>query len=117
FAGNALGEETILRAAAATGLSTASVGMSGPGLTFDHAARTGQQTVVVDDQTGRPGGVPLTPDVQLAFREFGLVQEAPPRGEKARAAAGATAGAGAGPAEQDWFADVASLALLPTFRD
>jgi hypothetical protein len=118
FAGNYLNEETILRAAAVAGLSTASVGKLGPSLIFDHAVRTGQQTVVVDDQTGHPGGVPLSPEMQAAFREFGLPVEAPPYGDNRPAADPAVPGTpAANVPRQNWFADVATLALLPTFRD
>lgn len=118
FAGNYLNEETILHAAAAAGLSTAAIGKLGPSLIFDHAARTGQQTIIVDDQTGRSGGIPLSPEMQVAFQEFGLAQEAPSRGDNARAGDATESGTlVANVVQQNWFADVAALAVLPTFRE
>ena len=118
FAGNYLNEETILHAAAAIGLSTASIGKLGPALIMDHTSRTGQQTVIVDDMTGHPGGIPLATEMQTAFQEFGVAAEAPSRGDNARAGDAATPGTlTPNLAQQKWFADVATLAVLPTFRD
>jgi arylsulfatase A-like enzyme len=110
FAGNAMNEETILHAAAAAGLSTASIGAPGPSLLFDNTVRTGQQTVVVDDQTNLPGGIPLSSEMQAAFQEFGVPAQAPARGPSSPPG-------GAPTAQQTWFADVATLAVLPTFRE
>jgi len=82
FAGDYLNEETILRSAAKANLSTASIGRIGASLIFDHTERTGQQTVIIDDQTGRPGGIPLSPEMQVGLREFAVPAEAPARGDK-----------------------------------
>jgi arylsulfatase A-like enzyme len=118
FAGNYLNEETILHAAADAGYSTAAVGKLGPSLIFDHTQRLEQRTVVVDDQTGHPGGLPLSSEMQVALREFGLAAEAPERGDNARAGDATLPGTlVANLAQQNWFADVAALALLPTLRD
>lgn len=129
FGEDALNEETILRAAAAAGLSTASIGALGPSLVFDHRNRTGQQTIVVNDQTGHPGGVPLSSDMQAAFQEFGVAAEAPPIGDDARSGDPAKpvppsagdpakpASPSAGATRQSWFADVATLAVLPAFKE
>jgi len=57
FAGDYLNQDTILKAARAAGLSTAIIGKVGPALIFDHTERTGQQTIIFDDVTGRPGGI------------------------------------------------------------
>ena len=76
-AGNYLNEETILRAAQAKGLSTASIGKLGPSLVFDHTARAGQDTVLIDDSTGRPGGVPLSDEPRARLGEAGLPLQAP----------------------------------------
>jgi arylsulfatase A-like enzyme len=123
FGGNFLNEETILHAAAAAGLSTASIGQLGPSMVFDHTARTGLQTIVVDDLTGHPGGLPLSSEIQLAFQEFSLPAEAPTTGEERHAKDAVTADMtvtatpAANGARRTWFADVATLALLPAFRD
>jgi arylsulfatase A-like enzyme len=115
FSGNALNEETILHAAAAQGLSTASIGKLGPALLLDHTNRTGQQTVIVDDQTGHSGGIPLALEIQTAFQEFGVAGEAPGYEETARP--GDATATGANLAQQKWFADVATLAILPAFKE
>ena len=118
FAGNYLNEATILRAAAEAGISTASIGKLGPSLIFDHTDRTGKKTIIVDDQTGRPGGIPLSPEMQQALKEFGLPAQAPSRGDNAQAGDARTPGTTvANVAQQNWFADVAVSAVLPTFRD
>ena len=118
FAGNYLNEETILRAARAKGLSTASIGKLGPALIFDHTERTGQQTILVDDSTGRPGGIPLSDELQAASRR------GRPAGPGARRAA-PTARPGPRPTpgtlvanveQQAYFADVATKAVLPLFK-
>ena len=62
FSGNYLDEATILKLARDKGYSTASVGKIGPALIFDHTERTGQQTIIFDDVTGQPGGIPLSDD-------------------------------------------------------
>src|SRR5580704_13379072 len=60
FSGDYLNEETILRAAREAGMSTATIGKVGPALIFDHTERTGEHTFVIDDMTGRSGGIPLS---------------------------------------------------------
>src|SRR5471032_1385956 len=61
--GDYLSEETILKAARSAGISTAAVGKTGPVLIFDHTERTGQQTIIIDDSTGWPGGIPLSDEI------------------------------------------------------
>jgi len=118
FAGNYLNEETILRAAAEAGLSTATIGKLGPALIFDHTDRTGKQTIVADDSTGRPGGIPLSPEVQTALQKVGLPAQAPTRGDNGKAGDATTPGTRiANATQQAWFADVATKAVLPMFRD
>ena len=63
FAGNYLDEATILKLARDKGYSTASIGKIGPALIFDPTERTGEQTILVDDATGTPKGIPLSADV------------------------------------------------------
>jgi hypothetical protein len=67
FSGDYLNEETILRAAREAGLSTATIGKLGPSLIFDHTERTGQHTIVVDDMTGKSGGIPLSDEMKQRF--------------------------------------------------
>ena len=61
FSGNYLNEVTILKIAHDQGFSTAAIGKVGPTLIFDHTDRTGTQTIIVDDATGSPKGIPLSP--------------------------------------------------------
>ena len=118
FAGNYLNEETILRAAAAANISTASIGKLGPSLILDHTDRTAQQTIIVDDQTGRPNGIPLSPEMLTAFHEFGIPEEAPSREDNGRSGDATHPGTLiANVAQQKWFADVAALAALPIFKE
>jgi arylsulfatase A-like enzyme len=118
FAGNYLNEETILRAAAATGLSTATIGKLGPSLIFDHTDRTGGPTMVVDDQTGHKGGIPLSPELQSAIQKEELGTEAPSRGDNGKAGTSTTPGTKiANVQQQAWFADVATKAIMPIFKD
>src|SRR6202161_1610136 len=63
FAGNYLDEATILKLARDKGYSTASIGKIGPTLIFDPTERSGDQTVLVDDATGTPKGIPLSADI------------------------------------------------------
>src|SRR6516165_2738297 len=51
FSGDYLNQETVMRAARAAGLSTATIGKLGPALIFDHTERSGEQTIVIDDST------------------------------------------------------------------
>src|SRR5262249_23780248 len=57
FAGNYLDEATILKLARDRGYSTASIGKIGPALVFDPTERTGEQTILIDDETGKAKGI------------------------------------------------------------
>ena len=118
FAGNYLNEETILRAAAAANISTATIGKLGPSLILDHTDRAAQQTIIVDDQTGHPNGIPLSSEMLTAFHEFGIPEEAPSRDDNGRSGDATHPGTlTANVAQQKWFADVAALAALPMFKE
>lgn len=117
FAGNYLNEDTILRVARGAGYSTATIGKVGPALIFDHTERTGQSTFVVDDMTGRPGGIPLSEELKQHMGSAELQLQAPTRG--ANAAAGTNTDPGttvANVEQQNYFADVATEAVLPIFK-
>ena len=70
FGGDYLDETTILKAARDAGFGTAAVGKLGPVLIFDHTDRTGDPTIVVDDQTGTPNGIPLAPPINMLIGEL-----------------------------------------------
>src|SRR5277367_2276794 len=80
FSGNYLDEATILKLARDKGYSTASIGKIGPTLIFDPTERTGQQTILVDDATGTPKGIPLSADVTQRLQAANLPLVAPTRG-------------------------------------
>ncbi|WP_428488297.1 alkaline phosphatase family protein [Rhodopila sp.] len=118
FAGNHLNEATILRAAAEAGISTASIGKPGPSLMFDHTERSGKQTVIADDMTGRTGGIPMSAEMLVALKQAGLAAQAPARGDNAKAGDFRTPGTlVANVGQQAWFADIATKAVLPVFKD
>lgn len=116
FSGDYLNQETVMKAARLAGMSTATIGKLGPALIFDHTERSGEQTVVVDDTTGRPGGIPLNADIQARLQTAGLPVQAPTRG--ANGAAGDFQKPGtlqANVAQQDYFLNVATKVVLPQF--
>ncbi|MBN9488071.1 MAG: alkaline phosphatase family protein [Alphaproteobacteria bacterium] len=117
FAGDYLNEDTILKAARAAGLSTATIGKLGPALIFDHTERRGQ-TIVVDDSTGKKSGVPLSEEFTKRLAAAGLPAETPPRGDNSKAGNAKTPGTlVANLGQQKYFVDVASNAVLPMFKE
>src|ERR1700692_950474 len=60
FDGNYLDEDTILLAGRHRVCSAAAIGKVGPTLIFAHTERTGEETIIVDDSTGSPAGIPLS---------------------------------------------------------
>ncbi len=118
FAGDYLHQETVMRAARQAGLSTATIGKLGPALIFDHTERSGNGTIVIDDQTGRAGGIPLNADVQKRLQEAGMGLQAPTRGENGKAGDFKTPGTlQANVGQQAYFLDAASKAVLPLFKE
>jgi hypothetical protein len=117
FGGDYLNEETILKAARRAGLSTATIGKLGPTLIFDHTERTGEQTIVFDDSTGTPNGIPLSEEIKTALASAGLSLATPGRGDNGRGGDFRTPGTTvANVAQQGYFADVATKAVLPLFK-
>ena len=117
FAGDYLNEETLLKAARAKGLSTATIGKLGPALMFDHTERSGNETIIVDDSTGSPAGIPLSAEVKAALTAAGLPVAAPSRGENGKAGDFQTPGTKvANVAQQNYFTEVATKIVLPMFK-
>ena len=117
FAGDYLDEVTLLKAARDAGLSTATIGKLGPALIFDHTDRTGAPTLVVDDSTGSPSGIPLSQELQAAMTAAGIPLSAPSRGDNGKAGNATTPGTkAANVVQQDYFVDVATKAVLPLFK-
>jgi hypothetical protein len=118
FSGDYLNQETVMRAARAAGLSTATIGKLGPALIFDHTERSGEQTIVIDDSTGRPGGIPLSPEMQKRLRAARLDLQAPTRGENDRAGDFQTPGTlVANTVQQDYFVKATRKVVLPLFKE
>src|SRR5579863_8138001 len=79
FDGNYLNEETLLAAARRRGFSTAAIGKMGPVAIQDvsqlnpvNGGFAIPQTIIIDDGTGSPDGVPLTQEVSLGLANAGL---------------------------------------------
>jgi hypothetical protein len=118
YSGDYLDEATILKLARDNGYSTASVGKLGPALIFDHTERTGTKTIIVDDLTGSPTGIPLSAEMAERLHAANLPLAAPPRGENGKAGNMATPGAhSANVVQQGYFADVTTRAVLPLFKE
>ena len=118
FEGDYLDEETVLRAAAKAGYSTAAIGKVGPTLIFDHTGRSGDSTVIVDDQTGSNRGIPLSGEIQGILGKLGLPVTTPGRGENGKAGNATTPGTlTANTDQQAYFVNVAAKAVLPLFKE
>ena len=118
FAGNYLDEATILKLARDKGYSTASIGKIGPALVFDPTERSGEQTVLIDDATGTPKGIPLSAEVIERLKGANLPLAAPTRG--ANGIPGNVAKPGtlsANVVQQDYFASVETRVALPIFKE
>jgi len=118
FSGNYLDEVTILKLARDKGYSTASIGKIGPALIFDPTERSGEQTVLVDDATGTPKGIPLSAEVTDRLKAQALPVEAPSRGANGKPGGLTTPGTlSANGEQQDYFAAVTTRVVLPLFKD
>ena len=118
FSGNYFEEATILKFARDKGYSTASIGKVGPALMFDHTERTGTQTVIVDDATGSPKGIPLSAEMTDRLRAANQPLAAPLRGANENAGDMTTRGTLSGNVvQQDYFAAVTTRVVLPMFKD
>jgi hypothetical protein len=118
FSGDYLNQETVMKAARAAGMSTAAIGKLGPVLIFDHTERSGAQTIVVDDSTGRPGGIPLSEEIKKRLLAAGLEGQAPTRGGNGKAGDFQTPGTlEANAPQQDYFVNVTTKVVLPLFKE
>ena len=116
FAGNYLNEETILAAARKKGLLTAAIGKLGPTLMFDHLARNGEDSMIIDDATGR-GGIPLSNSLKKILANLNLPEVTPTRGDNAPAGNSTTPGTlSANITQQQYFIDVTTKGILPYFK-
>jgi hypothetical protein len=117
FGGNFINEETLLKRARDAGYSTAAVGKLGPTLVFDHTERSGAKTIIIDDQTGTPAGIPLSDEIKSALASAGLPTTTPSRGENGKAGDARTAGTTTvNLTQQTFFTDAVTKIILPMFK-
>lgn len=117
FGGNYLNETSVLTAADQAGFSTAAVGKLGPVAIQAVTARDGTGPIIIDDSTGRAGGIPLSADIVKAIGTAQLAAEAPTRGDNGKSGNATTPGTlTANIDQQKWFLDVATKVLLPRFK-
>jgi arylsulfatase A-like enzyme len=117
FDGNYLDEETILLAARRQGYSAAAIGKLGPTLIFDHTERSGEDTIIVDDSTGSPAGIPLSQAMKDKLSAAGLPLATPGRGDNGKTGDFKTPGTTvANTVQQGYFADVATKVVLPMLK-
>ena len=135
FAGNYLGEQTILSAARAHGFNVASVGKLGPtaiqqidAVQWDRQGllSTGD-AIILDDATGTVSGLPVPVELRKQMLAAGLPDEAPLRtnghaesSQYNNGFAGDAARPGtleANVVQQSWFSNVTTKVLLPKFAE
>ena len=118
YSGNYLDEATILKLARDKGYSTAAVGKIGPTLIFDHTKEGRAQTIIVDDATGSRKGCPAVgrDDRSAQGRQSPARRPAARRQCKLRQHDHARH-AHANGVQQDYFAAVATRAILPLFKE
>jgi arylsulfatase A-like enzyme len=118
FAGNYLDEATILKLARDKGYSTASVGKIGPALVFDPTERSGEQTILIDDATGAPKGIPLSTEVTERLKAASVPLASPTRGPNGIPGNVSKPGTlSANVVQQDYFAAVTTRVVLPIFKE
>lgn len=133
FFGNYLSEESLMAYARQHGYNTASVGKVGPVLIQDvtQGNKVGgvvpvPDTVIIDDTTGRTGGLPLSGAISTALTNAGLPSIAPDRTNGAASTSQQSNGfsgnnitpgtLAANLVQQQYFADATTKAILPTFK-
>jgi arylsulfatase A-like enzyme len=133
FDGNYLGQETLLGLARANGYNTASIGKGGPAAIQDIAAVAPvnggapppSNSIVIDDASGTPAGLPLPPRLFSLLLKEDIPPEAPNRtngfgatSQYSNAFSGDLSHAGTlrpNLVQEQWFLDVATRGVLPLF--
>jgi arylsulfatase A-like enzyme len=116
FGGNYLHETSLLAAARAHGFATAVVGKAGPASVQDVTARNGE-TLIIDDYTGSPDGLPLSADVKAAISAAGFDPHAEDRGLNGSAGDYHMSGVHvANVQQQDWLVGVTTKVVLPRLK-
>jgi hypothetical protein len=119
--GNFIGEQSLLALARAHGMNTAAIGKLGPVAIQDLTQIGGQagsmhtpQTVVLDDSTGSPVGVPVAPVIAAALAQAGL-PPAPPRRRQPSGSVALPGTLQTNSTQQQWLVDATTGAVLPAF--
>ena len=131
FGGNYLDEETLLQYAREKGFLTAAIGKLGPTLIQDAAVGAPKDgtvpvpaTVIIDDSTGKPGGLPIDPKLIEALKKAGLGTVAPDRSNNQPKTQQDNGNPGTNDtpgtlspniAQQQYFVDCLTNAVLPIF--
>ncbi len=132
FGGNYLNEETLISVATKHGYNTAAIGKLGPVLIQDAGEAAPSRgnvsvpaTVIIDDTTGKSGGIPLDPKISKALVEAQLAVIAPDRSnggpaktQKDNGFTGNSSTPGtleANRVQQQYFADAFTKVVLPLF--
>ena len=131
FNGNFLDEETLLAIARKHGFATAAVGKLGPTLIQDIAQGNVKdgvvpipETVIIDDTTGKDGGIPLDPKITAELKDAGLELVAPdrsnghPKSQEDNGSPGNSDNPGtltANLKQQQFFVDALTEVILPGF--
>ena len=117
FGANFLNEQTLLEAARKAGFSTAAVGKIGPVLIQDVTLQKGEPTIIFDDATGTPTEISLSSEMTQLLAKNSLPTATPSRGENGNHGDSKTPGTKvANIAQQQYFADVTTKAILPLFK-
>ena len=117
FGTNYLNEESLLSIARKAGFSTAAVGKIGPVFIQDVTVQKGEPTIIIDDATGSPTGIPLSSEITASLTKNSLPQAAPSRGDNGKPGDSKTPGTKvANTVQQQYFADVTTKAILPLFQ-
>ena len=121
FNGNYLNEETLLATARKHGFNTAAVGKMGPTAIQDvsqldpvNGGFAIPQTIMIDDGTGTPDGVPVAPEVSSGLVNAGLPTATPLRVQPT--GNNSTPGTkDPNNVQQAYFADATTKVILPIF--
>jgi len=103
FGGNYLNEESLLAAARKEGFQTAAFGKTAAAAIQDVSARDGMSTIVIDDSTGTPTGLPVAPAIASAIKAAGLPPTMPNSSVP-------------NIAQEKYLLDVATKIVLPKFK-
>src|SRR6186997_297705 len=110
--GNFVAERSLMQAAREKGYLAAALGKVGPVGIHDLTQLEGKTTIFVDDDTGKPNGIVLRPDVVEQLKKAGLALETPGRAQRSE-----TPGKTTNIVQQKYYRDIVTKVLLPHFKE